>query len=480
MRNNLNPEFAASSSSSSQSSTFILGALSAEGPTEKQKQLPLPGVFVMSNPAINIEAGPALKNCKPLKNTYDSLVEVVAGSTWQSNNPEPVPQKNATADVFSLMMRETGLPIAVMLDGCGFHAEYSSIEKLGDELLVFANQCADYVEYKNPTQEALTEWVKAHYAVLDRRVKQKAEFDASFSLVMVCRTKNGLKAVGIATGDTLALLEKGNTAHTLLPAYNAIDKNNTKDGVPFPFPCPDWGKANLTNTLAQLQVVMAPVDQGDRFVLLTDGAYEAWPCKEYKRKKGNCEFIVREINAAAWDAQQSVASLSQIVWKNSAENFSKLKENNIPECYGDDACFAGLTIPNMNMQRLIQFRCAEQQIANFADFLEGNPEHKHSAFLEAVFDKSLDLIEKAETEIPYITRILWLSKQWAIDPNETNTQALKEMTDYLESKEYNPLELITAILRKGVPAINEKNSQEEKPNKKNENDAQNRNSCLVM
>ena len=108
------------------------------------KPLPLPGQRVITTLPVNLEKGPLLTSFTPQNGLYHTMATVIAGSTWQTKGAAK--GKPYTADVWNVIMRETGLPMAVLLDGCGFHAEPQAIHTLSEELLVFADGCAHFIE----------------------------------------------------------------------------------------------------------------------------------------------------------------------------------------------------------------------------------------------------------------------------------------------------------------------------------------------
>lgn len=300
--------------------------------------------------AVNIAQGPHYQTFHPQDELIHGLFSAQTGSTYRSNKRRDF-KKNETADVFHGALSLTGLPIAVILDGCGLAAENQDIQRSASRIMDMLENLSLQLEGSRLPEDQLKKLLKQEYLTLDESLRGRTE-DAVFSALVVFKDYKGqLKALSFSTGDTMLALDNRVQVKTVLAAKNIREQGFLR---PLPFPCPRIGTATLERTLNNLEIDIRSVTPKDRFIFLTDGAYEHLARQEEELTSEDQITLVRSsLQNGALQSGTSTLTLAQQAESQTAQDFN-LQAAKKTLSLGDDMSVADVLIPTEEQQRSLQ------------------------------------------------------------------------------------------------------------------------------
>lgn len=224
--------------------------------------------------SVDIHQGPASSFSTPCILGFERLFSAETGSTYQTNI-EGALHKTQTTDLFYGGIASNGLPIAMILDGDSPGTKIADLKEIALRIRQFVeNEIVAVIENNALSDNQIYKLLKEKYHQLDSYVSQEPlpTSDAVFSLVLLFKTREGeLRALCFGSGDTLVLHDNGQTVNTVLAAKTI---NYDEFSTPLSIPCMYDEPFDLNQTINHLEMQILTVSPTDRFLLLTDGAYE--------------------------------------------------------------------------------------------------------------------------------------------------------------------------------------------------------------
>jgi hypothetical protein len=298
---------------------------------------------------VALDQGPHFKTFTQNEELASTLFIVKSGSTYRTNNRRN-PLKKETADVFHGALSLYGLPMAVILDGCGTTAENEDIQRSARGIMALLEKLSLELEGSRLSEVELRERLRQEYLALDAAFYGRTE-DAVFSALLVFKDYQGqLKALSFGTGDTLLALDSQNEVKTVLAARNIREGGFSR---PLPFPCPRQGKATLERTLNNLEIDLRTVNPLDRFIFLTDGAFEHLDRQEEELIEDGVTVVRSRLQAEALKSGISISRLTEEAEEEAAKAF-KSQSSRRTLSIGDDTTAADLRIPTDEVQKTLQ------------------------------------------------------------------------------------------------------------------------------
>lgn len=319
---------------------------------------------VLETEAVDLTRGPIMKRYQPNNEILQSLLDVSTGSTWQSNDPERKPKKQH-ADVFLAQIGPSGLPMGIVLDGCGPYASPREVKAIGLRLMNILSQLAFEIQEPLSSDEIIKK-VKTQYEDLDRALQYRFGTTVVFSASLIFYDAlNQPKALSFGTGDTMLLLDNGAVVSTIIEAVNSkvAVSNTTEDalnssllsnmtGAPIPFPSINVKGANYQTAEKYLQIKITNVKPDHRLIFLTDGAYDTINLKRSLSEDGLmvCTSITPTACITGFTVQEAAQSSRDAV----KENY-ELQKDKTTITLGDDATIAAMTVPTEARRRRLAF-----------------------------------------------------------------------------------------------------------------------------
>lgn len=303
---------------------------------------------VLKTGVVDLTEGPRMITNEPAIELLQSVFAVSTGSTWRSNNPDHLAKaKKQHADVFLGDITSFGMPMGVLLDGCGRHAEPKEIHAIATKLMEMLNELAHEVHEKKLSEKTIQTLIKEKYQSLDTALQYKYASNASFVAVLVYLDEGGMqKVLSFGTGDAMVVLCDQKKIDVLIKAVNC------PNGAPIPFPSTNMVGGNLEAALKHLQVSIIHVSSCDRILLMTDGAYEALPIQEVLSEDKSIKY--RAINSSVHPQEYYATSLARSADDTIRAQFDDKKILG-PVTVGDDATFAEIHVPSVLLQNQLAF-----------------------------------------------------------------------------------------------------------------------------
>jgi uncharacterized protein len=280
---------------------------------------------------------------KNITNWFNGIV----GSTFFTTD-DKIRYKKEVADVFFVALRKNGLPLAVILDGCGPDAERKVIKRIGRSVLELLSATLTNIEGKTLSIDTIRQQLRQDFLKLNNALSHTVEWEASLSASgLYYDAKQQLQLLSIGIGDTLVALAKDFQIETIIPAILQVtlEEDGTETLAPIPLPAPRNRSLTPHKVQANLVIDLRPAHPGERLLFFSDGAYQHLACIERRVQRDDGSFVVEtRLKSDAFSAKLSPVALTQFAVAATNQRIQAAKEG---ECFsiGDDVCVGECVIP---------------------------------------------------------------------------------------------------------------------------------------
>jgi hypothetical protein len=305
------------------------------------------------------------KHSTPNDEILKQFFSASTGSTWRTNNLGQTSKKE-TADVFYGAVNIHGLPMAVILDGCGRSAQNKAVQFLAIHLISLLEKLTTLLQGSNFTDKQIKSHIKKQYETLDSYLHSLAECDAAFSAVALYEdSSRQLKSISFGIGDTMvALIEPGqNNISTVVAARNV----NEEGLPPLSFPCQPTPKSSPARIMANLEQIIKirKVKPNSKFVFLTDGSYECLATTKRTLAPDAEGESMLETTLGTY-AIHPETTVQEIIEEADQFISQKFKED---QTVGDDTTAASMIVPTPDEQKVLQAFLYNQAIKFYNETL---------------------------------------------------------------------------------------------------------------
>ncbi len=364
--------------------------------------------------AVDVAVEPAFKTTDPEDARFKSLFSVCTGSTYRTNNPS-FQRKKETADVFHGAINTYGLPMAVVLDGCGRYAENSDIQKLARHIMSMLENLTHLLQSQKFSTIDINYIIKEKYQQLDSFLQHKVGSEASFAAVVIYQDVNGqLKSVSFGTGDTLVAMDDGEIVSTVIAARNVQESDDFFP--PLSFPRQKNCNMPINRILENLEIDIRVIKEGDRFLFLTDGLHEHLSTTIETLEDSHRKLIVRKcLDSKKIASGKEIVSLMQMASDADENNFFAVDSRKETITLGDDATVGEMKIPSAKKQQTLLCAICEIQL----------PSDDQALAAKSARDKGKEKENEQELE-----QVEWISQKKLIA--EVKRLRKQEIVDYVE------------------------------------------------
>lgn len=394
---------------------------------------------VLKTESVNIKNKPDSKAApQPEEQELQGIFSSINGSTFRIE--EGGKRKPQTCDVFHGYLSDSGLPIGIIVDGCG-NADPERIKQITVRIAKMVELVLEEIENSSSNKATIKGIVERHYRELDNKLLEERGEDAVlFATTIIYQNAQGeLQALSFGTGDTLIALKKQDaTIQTVVKAKNIYDDRG-HEMSPLSLPSPeDVPVINQDFIINQLGINVISIQPEDRFLFFTDGAHDflsteietiSGPTHKTSRIEMTTEIREKSLTQHNPALTESVGSIYEKVGKNAEEKFKdKLKNKPIDEkekvYAGDDTTIAEMIIPSPEKQEALYQKALSQVNKTIH-------KNQNSQFAPQA-QKLVSMVESTRTvepkQLPTLTAVL--NKTNYLLQNPTDSNALQQYREF--------------------------------------------------
>lgn len=319
------------------------------------------GVTVFKTEAVVIENEPENIGGNIRKENIEDkilspVIDVTLGSTYRiaSNAPQHFKRKSQNADVFSVAIMSSGLPIAIILDGTGSSVTNASIQKSASFLTKHFQRLSALVEGRPVNENSLKKLAVQAFMDADKEAQGKCDTAAIAIIVQFHNDKGDLQYLALGCGDCMVLHNNGCNVETIIAAKNDCVQDKK---IPLTFGARGTcSNEHLQRTYANLTIRSGSITPNSRFILMTDGAYENLEMDVINDVDDTnhpvCITSIRNPDIFLNKTPHDLAMLADEMAD------KKLREN---QCHasGDDILIASIAVPTETKQGMLKALCAK-------------------------------------------------------------------------------------------------------------------------